>query len=429
MKQFFCVLICCITFSGKAQNLYFPPLTGSTWNTIDPASLGWCQNNIDSLYAYLEATNTKGFMLLKDGNIVLEKYFGTFTKDSLWVWNSAGKTLTGFAVGIAQQENFLSIDDTTSHYLGQGWTSLTPQQEEKITIRNQLTMTSGLGYVGDWYCTEPNCLIYVADPNVRWSYHNGPYTLLDQVIEAATGMSLNAFVNQKISSQIGMSGLFVQVGYNNLFVSTVRSMARFGLLLQGSGTWDGNQIMTDQNYFQEMTNSSQSMNPSYGYLTWLNGKSSYMVPSPDFQLSIPGYALPNAPADIIAAMGKNGQILNVSPSTGFCLVRMGDDDLNSNISNQYNDTIWQKVNALPCPAGLNTSVLDHVSIIPNPSTDYLIIQSQELPESIQLFDLQQHEVQCTVQGSSVDVSELSPGIYFLALQFKGKRGVYKIIKN
>jgi CubicO group peptidase (beta-lactamase class C family) len=199
------LLISMLPFLGKTQ-LYFPPLTGDTWETIAPESLGWCQENIDALYTYLETTESKAFIYLKDGKIVLEKYFGTFTKDSLYVWNSAGKTLTGMAVGIAQEEGYLSISDTTSQYLGQGWTSLTPELEEKITIRHQLTMTTGLNHTDDHYCTEPACLVYEAEPGTRWMYHNGPYTLLDGVIEGATGMSLNTYVNQKIRTKIGMNG-------------------------------------------------------------------------------------------------------------------------------------------------------------------------------------------------------------------------------
>ena len=39
----------------KAQNLYFPPLsTTANWDTISPASLGWCTNEIYALYGYLQ---------------------------------------------------------------------------------------------------------------------------------------------------------------------------------------------------------------------------------------------------------------------------------------------------------------------------------------------------------------------------------------
>ena len=68
--------------------------------------------------------------------IVLEKYFGTHTPSSVWYWASAGKTLTALAVGIAQQESYLNIHDTTSSYLGNGWTSMPLSQEQKITIKH-----------------------------------------------------------------------------------------------------------------------------------------------------------------------------------------------------------------------------------------------------------------------------------------------------
>ncbi len=65
--------------------------------------------------------------MLKDGKIVLERYFGetiagtgSFNRDSQWYWASAGKTLTGFIVGKAQEENLLTLDQPTSRYLGVG---------------------------------------------------------------------------------------------------------------------------------------------------------------------------------------------------------------------------------------------------------------------------------------------------------------------
>jgi len=186
-------------------------------------------------------------------------------------------------VGIAQQENHLSLSDTSSNYLGLGWTNCSPTQEEKITIRNQLTMTSGLDDAsGDPDCTIDTCLEFLANAGSRWAYHNAPYTLLDSVISQATGMSLNSYFTQKVKNPIGMNGFYFYQDYNNVFFSTARSMARFGLLLLNEGNWNGNQILTDQDYFTEMTSASQSLNPAYGYLTWLNNTNQFMVPYSQF---------------------------------------------------------------------------------------------------------------------------------------------------
>ncbi len=52
----FLLLVCALglfTSPGRAQQLYFPPLTGSAWETISPSSLGWRTDQIDSLEHFL----------------------------------------------------------------------------------------------------------------------------------------------------------------------------------------------------------------------------------------------------------------------------------------------------------------------------------------------------------------------------------------
>lgn len=334
---------------GITQNLYFPPLNGSNWDTTEPRSLNWCSSKIDSLYRFLDSNNTKAFMLLKNGKIVLEKYFGTHTQNTLWYWASAGKTLTSFVTGIAQQEHFLAITEPSSHYLGTGWTVCPPSKEDKITIRHQLTMTTGLDdEVQDPYCTLDTCLRYKADAGTRWAYHNAPYTQLDKVIETATGSTLNDYTTLKLKTPTGMTGMFYTVDYNHVFFSTARSMARFGLLILNKGNWNGNQVMTDTAYFRQMTHASQELNKGYGYLWWLNGSVSFMVPQS--QIVFPGMMCPNAPADMIAALGKNGQLLNIVPSENLIWLRMGDAPENAEVPFLLNDQIWRYIKVFDCHA-------------------------------------------------------------------------------
>ncbi len=173
---------------------YFPPPTGADWATTTPESLRWNVAAIQPLYDYLATTRTRAFIVLKDGKIVLERYFGatiagtgSFNRDSQWYWASAGKTLTGFIVGKAQEENLLTLGQPTSRYLGVGWTALPVAKENLITIRHQLTMTTGLddGVANDSN-TDPANLMYKADAGSRWAYHNAPYTLLERVVSQAT---------------------------------------------------------------------------------------------------------------------------------------------------------------------------------------------------------------------------------------------------
>lgn len=344
------VVLCLPQKTLNSQSLYFPPSTGSNWENINPSTLGWCQPQIDSLYNYLENKNTKAFILLKDGKIVLEKYFGNFTQDSSWYWASAGKTLTSFCIGIAQQQGYLKISEPSSKYLGNGWSSLTEAQEDSIKIWNHLTMTTGLDDgVSNLDCTDPICLKYLAKPGTRWSYHNAPYTLLDNVIENSTSKSLNLFVSQNITAKTGIKGIFLSLDYNNVFFSTPRNMAKFGLLMLAKGTWNTTKVLSDTQYFKQQINTSQNINKSYGYLTWLNGKSSFMLPTLQYQF--PGSICSNAPSDMYAALGKNGQIINVVPSQNLVLIRMGnapDSGPAGSISVALNDDIWKFIDRFNC---------------------------------------------------------------------------------
>lgn len=404
----------------NGQGLYFPPTIGNTWDTIAPIDLGYCQSRIDSLYQFLENQNTKAFILLKDGKIVLEKYFGTHTASSLWQWASAGKTITSFLVGIAQQEGHLSITDTTSQYLGQGWTSCTPAQEEKITIWHQLTMTSGLDDgVSDPYCTTDTCLIYKADAGTRWAYHNAPYTLLANLIETATGISLNAYATQKLKNPTGMSGLFIKVGFNNVYFSNARSMARFGLLILNRGIWNGNVLLSDTAYFNQMVNTSQQLNKAYGYLWWLNGKSSFMVPSS--QIVFPGSLFPNAPADLIVAIGKGGQFLNIVPSQNLVWLRMGDEPNNLLVPSALNKDIWDYINNLDCSSTYRDeqhsfATRNEVLLYPNPSEDEIVLQTNSIIETVQIFNLQGQLLLSTHPHATqtvCSINKLPKGLYFV----------------
>jgi CubicO group peptidase (beta-lactamase class C family) len=420
----------------KAQSLYFPPLTGSTWDTVSPQSLNWCIGYIDTLYNYLQAENTRAFIVLKDGKIVLEKYFGNHTRDSLWYWASAGKTLTAFLVGKAQEENKLKILDTTSKYLGIGWTSLTTQQEEKITIRHQLSMTTGLDdNVPDVDCTQDTCLQYLAEPGTRWAYHNAPYTLLEDVVSAATGTDYNVYTTQKLKSLTGMTGFWFRTGpYNNVYYSNARSMARFGLLMQNKGKWNTTVVLSDTQYLNQMINTSQNINLSYGYLWWLNGKPSFMLPG--VQLTFPGSWAPNAPADMHAALGKNGQVINVSPSKGLVVVRMGDATNGSGgaVSIELSDEIWKRLNLIMCnTTSVNESKVmqSKIEVYPNPAEGMVYIKGSE-NSKIVISDISGRTIKAMMNTRNlsafpIDISDLSAGTYFVSVQSDEFKTVGKLV--
>jgi len=357
-----CLLIVLLFFSlsCKKENdnpdiselIYFPPLNSDAWETVTPESLGWNTAEIPALKKLLEENGTRAFILLKDGKIILEEYFGKnltgikpFDQSAYWYWASAGKTLTAFTVGKAQEDGFLKIQDKTSDYLGIGWTSETALQESKITIWHQLTMTTGLDDgVANSHSLEAKDLIYKADAGNRWAYHNGPYTLLENVVAKATNQNFDTYFKAKLADQIGMDGFWQWIDDDHVYFSTARSMARFGLLMLNKGDWNGTKIMADRIYFNEMVSTSQQLNKSYGYLWWLNGQESFRIP--ESQLEFKGSVSPHAPADMISGMGKNGQYVSVVQSQGIVMIRMGENPESVQVPFLFLDDIWEKLSLI-----------------------------------------------------------------------------------
>jgi CubicO group peptidase (beta-lactamase class C family) len=356
MKQILFLFIIISLIACKKDNvtvdetLFFPPLNSESWEMTDPEDLGWNINNLSSLYDYLSQQNTRAFIVLKNGKIVLEKYWGnninntaSFDKNTVWYWASAGKSLTACLTGIAQSKGYLNINNKSSDYLGQHWTNLPLEKEDLILVKHQLTMTSGLDYnVTDLDNTEPSSLNYQADAGNQWYYHNAAYTLIENVVSNASGLSYNQFSDENIENKIGMTGSWIQSGYNNIYWSTARDAARFGLLILNKGKWQEEPIIEDSEYFNAMTNTSQNLNPSYGYLWWLNGKPSIIYPgNPNsFSFSL----APDAPADMFAAMGKNGQFIDIIPSQNLVIVRMGEAPDNSLVPILFHNEMWVRIN-------------------------------------------------------------------------------------
>jgi CubicO group peptidase (beta-lactamase class C family) len=327
----------------SSESMYFPSITSNTWETKSLSSLGWNQNTVQPLKDFLIQKNTKSFMILVNGRIVMEEYFNGHTAGTTWEWNSAGKTLVATTTGIAQQEGLLSINNKASDYLGTGWTSMPLVKENLISVRHLLTMTTGNDDTKQ-YVIKPN-LTYVADAGTRWAYSN-IFQKLTDVVASASSKNFETYFNEKLKNKIGMDGFWNFGTIFTIYHSSTRSMARFGLLALNKGKWNNEQIINEP-FFNESISTSQNINPSYGYLWWLNGKASYMIPSE--QTVYQGYLVPNAPTDMYSAMGANDQRIYVIPSKKMVVIRMGNasDPSNPNFAvSGFDNELWKKINAV-----------------------------------------------------------------------------------
>ena len=149
----------------------------------------------DDEEAYLEKYGTVAYLVIQDDSIRYEEYREDWTPQKLSNIFSATKSIVGLLVGIAYDEGFIeSLDDKVSKYLpefGEG---------DKITIRNLLTMSSGLdwdeaytaliskttqAYYGDRIRDLIMDLKVVEEPGKKYSYKSGDTQLLSFVLEAA----------------------------------------------------------------------------------------------------------------------------------------------------------------------------------------------------------------------------------------------------
>ena len=418
---------------ADSQTPYFPPIDGSSWAQTDPSELNWCEDSIVVFYDWLEDQNTKAFIVLQDGKIVLEEYFGSFQPDSLWYWASAGKTLTSFMMGQAQQEGRLEITDPMADYLGRGWTSLSAEREDSITIFHGLSMTSGLDESIDAFCTDPECLQYLAPAGRRWAYHNGPYTSLLSVLESAYDQNINLLSNQLIKEEIGMDGFWLPIGYNRIYFSTARSMARFGWLIANAGQWEEESLLPDETYLEDMIHPSQNLNPSYGYLWWLNGQDAHMLPVNRTRFD--GPMVPEAPSDAYFALGASGQIIAIHPSSGRVIIRMGDDpnDEGQPTASDFLRQLHLRLDRLTCET---TAVPDfhpeNLQIFPNPAQDQLHWRFPTRLQEIQLLHSSGRTYTYSpadFSGQHLPLNHLPAGLYqFRAVTGDGEEVSSRFIK-
>lgn len=318
---------------------YYPPLTTDIWESKTVSSIGWDETQLNAAFDFAGSKNTFGLIVLHEGKIVKEQYWNNWTKDSRYNLASAGKSVLAFIAGLAQQEGIININEKTSKYLGTGWTNLPLEKENLVTIKHQLSMTTGLddAYT-DPDCTEPTCLVFKADAGKRWAYHNAPYLLMQKLLSVASGKTWNAYSKKTLFDKIGMKGIW----FDNVLYCTTRDAARFGSLILRKGDWNGRKLLNDEAYFSEMTNSSQSYNFSYGYLWWLNGKSNFMLPGMQMQFQKP--LIPEAPADMLMALGKDDKKIYVVPGLNVVVVRLGDyaDQFAAGPSS-FDNELWGKL--------------------------------------------------------------------------------------
>ncbi len=318
-----------------ADVLYWPGVDAD-WETVTAAEAGADQAQLMDAVAYGASNLTHGTVVLWGGRILVEAYGPGTDRGTQGTLYSATKSVVGTLIGMAIEDGGITgVTQKTSDFLSE-WAGVAGKED--LTIDHHLTMTTGIeGGMSNFMQSLPSDtnqrqfaagLPLAHTPGTFWDYNEPAYQLLFSVIEEAEGVSLDTYTQTKLLGPLGMtntSWVTMNSGpHMNYywFKSSALDAARFGLLALRNGEWNGSPLVST-NWIQTSITPSQSLNPSYGRLWWLNGQDSHQVPFYYDQRN--GGLFPDCPEDTFAALGASDNNIYVVPSLDLVVVRLGDN--------------------------------------------------------------------------------------------------------
>ncbi len=300
------------------------------WHTAEPAAHGLDPGGLDAARDTLreDTPHMDSLLVVRGGDLVYEWYGDTAGPDQLHAVKSVTKSVTSALTGVALDTGDLAgIDEPIGFLLPEALSTVSDRRKREITIRDLLTMRSGL----DWaeygasvveMTASPNWLDYVldhdlaAEPGTRFNYSTGDTQLLAAALQQATGMTLLDFADLYLFGPLGIPQRAwasdpqgVTIGGTELKL-TPRGMAKFGYLYLNRGQWDGRQVIPADWVTQSHTaqidlerQPDDCSDLSYGLLWWLRGQGGH----------------PSA-----IAVGFGGQFVYVIPALDMVVVMTGD---------------------------------------------------------------------------------------------------------
>ncbi|WP_254020279.1 serine hydrolase domain-containing protein [Mesorhizobium escarrei] len=248
---------------------------------------------------YMAAWRVAGVLVLKDGQVLLERYGLGRTKDDRWDSQSATKSVTPLLVGAAIQDGHVkSVNDPVTSYIPE----LKGSAYEGVSVRQLMTMTSGVKFDDDyvhpdgdgtksWAAPFVNAVdpivSYMRDlpradqPGTKFSYKSPDAHLAGMLVINATGKSLSEYLTNKIWRPYGMEnhGYWIvdaagnERGDSGLLV-TLRDFARLGQFMLEGGRANGVQVLppdwvADATRAQVPFAGSPGGATGYGYYWWI----------------------------------------------------------------------------------------------------------------------------------------------------------------
>lgn len=292
----------------------------------------------DALDAILDDADLVGpglraVVIVKNGQIVAERYGDGFSSRTRLTGWSVSKTVTGALVGRAVREGRMRLDQLADF---EGWDT---DDRAGITVADMMGMAPDLewnesyGSVSDvtrMLFLEPDMAGFVAakprDAETPagigdvFEYSSGTSVLLARTLQDAFDdpAEAAAYPHQALFGPLGMTSAVMERDAAGTFVgssyvyASARDWGRFGLFMLQRGVWDGRSLLP-VGFVDWMVEPHPASNGQYGNgQVWLRPANAWM-----------GGPNPELPADGFYMNGHDGQSVNVIPSEELVIVRLG----------------------------------------------------------------------------------------------------------
>jgi len=263
-------------------------------------SVGEKKSTLDE---YLEQADVLGFLVLKDNQIVYEKYLHGASADDRFLSMSVGKSVLSVLLGTAVDEGKIHVTDPVTKYLPY----LADGAYKDCTVKDLLQMASGIEFNEDYVDPKADVHRMLFDlirggepfrqiaigigserkPGTAFHYQSINSQMLSLILEKATGVPLNKYSEGRLWKKIGaQSDAFFYESKNQpetcafgCFNATLRDYGRFGLMAMRGGELDRNRVVSEA-WMKESTTPPDFNVPrldektgtpriGYGYQWWL----------------------------------------------------------------------------------------------------------------------------------------------------------------
>ena len=296
---------------------------------------------IDPLFDDAAMGDTRALLVMRDGEIIAERYAPGFGPDTKLLSWSIAESVTAVLVGLMVADGRLAIDAPVPVA---AW-SQPGDPRGKITLRQLLQMTSGLDHVedGEPITSGDTVRMLFTDgaqdmrayaeakplahaPGAHFAYSTGSSIILsDLMTRMLTNSSdpdvrrraMAMFIDGRLKAPGKLPSLTPEYDAAGTMIGgsmmhmTARDYGRFGELLRRQGRGPtGHQILPEK--WVDFMRTPSTRNPAYGAHLWLNREGSESALMPGL-----------APTSLFGCVGHNGQYILVSPSQRLTVVRIG----------------------------------------------------------------------------------------------------------